>query len=332
MSDYYSILGVSKDASVDDIKNAFKKLARINHPDKGGDTEKFQKIQEAYETLSDPNKRAAYDNPNPDVNNLFPFGFDHSFFRHHRKQEQQQIIKKQDHFYTCKITLREVFTGVKRKLRVQRTKICKVCIDKCSACNGNGIIVQHMQMGPFTQVIQQTCNVCNGSGKTSNRGKYCDTCKGNGDISEEKIFEIDIYRGIEDGKRFVFDEWGEQPVKDNERAGAFVVIVAIEQDSFFKRNANNLHCVVSLSFAESIVGKMVNIPHFSGDFNIDTRGFGLINPNKEYIVYDKGLVDANGKSGHLVIKFVIEYVERTFDDYDINVLSEAFKKVGLLKT
>lgn len=328
MSDYYSILGVSRDASIDDIKNAFKKLARVNHPDKGGDKDKFQKIQEAYETLSDPDKRKSYDNPNQNtLDNMFPFGFDHPFFKHHRKQEQ--IIRKQDHFYTCKISLSEVFTGLKKRLRVHRTNICKVCRDKCSMCNGNGVMVQHVQMGPFTQVIQQTCNACNGSGKISNRGKYCDHCKGNGEITEERIFEIDIKRGVADGERFVFEDWGEQPVKDNERAGSFIVTISVEQHSFFKRNGINLQCNIPLTFAESIVGKTINIPHFSGDFSVDTRGFGLINPNKDYIIYDRGLIDTNGKMGHLVLKFIIEYVERTFDDYDIHVLSQAFSKIGL---
>jgi DnaJ-class molecular chaperone len=93
MSDYYNILGISKSASDDEIKNSYRKLARTHHPDKGGDKDKFQKIQEAYETLSDPNKRHNYDNPGGNFGpSMFPFEFNHnSFFRQH---QEPQITKK----------------------------------------------------------------------------------------------------------------------------------------------------------------------------------------------------------------------------------------------
>lgn len=335
MSDYYNILGVSKDASVDDIKNAYKKLARINHPDKGGDKDRFQKIQEAYETLSDQNKRAQYDNPNPTngmggVNDMFSFGFDHPFFKHHRRH--QQVVKKGDHMYTCKISLRDVYFGIVKKLRIQRTKICKTCMINCNRCGGNGVVSQHMQMGPFTQVIQQTCPHCNGSGRTNDKSKRYECCSGKGSIQEDKLFEIDIKRGVHNGKRFVFEEWGEQAVKENEVSGAFVVIIEVEPNEHFKRISNDgldLEYEIKLTYKESVVGKTVIVPHFAGEMNLDTRGFGLINPKKDYIVYNRGLIGENGKQGNMVIKFIIDYPERTFDDYDVHLLSDTFDKVGL---
>ena len=158
MSDYYNILGLSRGASDDDIKASYRKLARQHHPDKGGDKEFFQKIQEAYETLSDSSKKQQYDNPmnmNTGIDNMFPFGFEHPFFKHHTRQ--QQIVKKSDHTYSCRITLKEVYTGTIKKLKINRKRICKICISNCKQCGGNGVSTQHVQMGPFTQVGQQTC-------------------------------------------------------------------------------------------------------------------------------------------------------------------------------
>jgi DnaJ family protein A protein 2 len=334
MSDYYNILGVSRDASLDDIKNAYKKLARVNHPDKGGDKDRFQKIQEAYEILSDKNKRDQYDNPSGiggGMDDMFPFGFDHPFFKNNRRHQQQ--VRKGDHMYTCKISLRDVYFGIVKKLRIQRTRVCKTCMVNCTRCGGNGVVSQHMQMGPFTQVIQQTCPYCNGSGKTNDKSKKCESCNGKGSIREDRLFEIDIKRGVESGKRFIFEEWGEQAVKENEVSGAFVVVIEIEPNEHFKRISSNggldLEYEIKLTYKESVVGKTVIIPHFAGDINLDTRGFGLINPKKDYIVYNRGLIGENGKQGNMVIKFFIDYPERTFDDYDVHLLTDTFDKVGL---
>lgn len=330
MSDYYKILGISKGASQDDIKSAYKRLARTHHPDRGGDKEKFQNIQEAYETLSDSNKRQKYDSPQDD---LFPFAFDHPFFnqnqhQHHHQQQKKQIIKKADHLYTCKITLRDVFYGTIKKLKVQRSQVCKACINDCNNCGGNGIITKHVQMGPFTQVVQQTCSNCNGSGKTSNSNN-CIDCKSSGVIQEENIFEIIIKPGIYNGKKFIFDGWGEQPIRSNETAGSFIVSISIDTDPNFTRSGLDLHYTITLSYRESIIGKDVIIPHFKEAIHLDTRGFGIINPNKNYILYDRGLINESGTVGNMQIKFIINYPERTFNDEELVTLKKVFDSINL---
>lgn len=326
MSDYYNILGVSKEASSDDIKNAYRRLARTNHPDKGGDKDKFQKIQEAYETLSDTNKKNAYDNKD-NMDDPFSFGgFNHPFFKHHMHQEQQSV-KKNDHLYNYKISLQEVFTGATKKFRVQRNRICKDCITSCSGCNGKGIVTQHVQLGPFTQIIKNTCNQCSGSGKSNNKGKVCSTCNSTGNVQEEKVFEIQITPGIKNKERFVFEDWGEQPIRDNELPGSFIVIINIEDHEYFTRSNMDLLCNVNLTFKETMIGKDIVIPHFSGDININTLGFGIINPNREYMIHNKGLVDKDGKCGNLRIKFIIAYPERAFNNYEVEILNDTFNKL-----
>jgi DnaJ family protein A protein 2 len=329
MTDYYNILGISKNASNEDIKNAYRRLARTHHPDKGGDKDKFQKIQEAYETLSNSDKRNQYDNPiQSDFENMFPFGFDHPFFKHHREQRQSNIVKKNDHIYTCKITLNEVFFGTTKKLKVHKNLLCKKCILNCIHCNGTGTSTKHIQMGPFTQVIQQTCTACKGNGKTNDKSKQCESCNSKGVIIEEKIFEIQIEQGIENGKKFIFDGWGEQAVKENEKSGDFIVVILIDEHPVFKREGLNLIIDIKLSFTESIIGKIITIPFFTGNLIIDTRGFGIINPNKEYIIHEKGLKYRN-QCGVLKLKFNIDYPERTFNENDIVLLKNTFDTVNL---
>lgn len=331
MTDYYNILGVSKNASDDEIKRAYKKLALKTHPDKNnGDDTEFKKINLAYETLSDPNKRNEYDNPNPFTSGN-PFDqhspFNHPFFNfhqnHHQQQRQNTNRKLNDHYYNCKISLKDVFFGITKKLRVNRTRVCNSCIKTCNTCNGSGNITQHLQMGPFTQVVNRSCNICNGSGNVKNDGNiHCTKCLAKGNITEERIFEIKLDPGVENGKRIVFEEWGEQASKNNEISGSFIVTIQIEEDPHFKRRGLDLRYHVDISLKESIVGKYISIPYFSEDVTIDTKGFGIINPGKEYIIYNKGLKDKDDKYGNLYLIFKINYPEKCLTDKEIQILKE----------
>lgn len=316
MADYYNILGVSKNASDDEIKRAYKKLALKTHPDKnGGDDTEFKKINLAYEILSDPNKKNEYDNP---FDGNTPFN--HPFFNFHRNQ--QHVHKKlNDHHYVCKISLKDVFFGITKKLRINRTRVCNSCIKTCNTCNGSGNLTQHIQMGPFTQVINKSCNACNGIGNVKNDGNiHCTKCLSNGNITEEKIFEIILEPGVETGKRIVFEGWGEQATKNNEISGSFIVTIHVEENIYFKRKGLDLRYTIDISLKDSIIGKNISIPYFSEDINIDTKGFGIINPGKEYIIYNKGLKDQNDKYGNLFLIFKINYPEKCLTDKEIEIL------------
>lgn len=326
MSDYYNILGIPKDASDDDIKRAYKKLALKTHPDKnGGDDTEFKKINIAYETLSDPQKRNDYDNPHMD--NMFDTGnpFNHPFFNFHQNQNFQNAnIKLNDHHYTCRISLKEVFLGTTKKLKVNRNYTCKSCVKSCNKCNGSGKITQHVQMGPFRQIINSTCSECSGNGKMKNGGDiYCTKCESKGVLNEERIFEIILNPGVETGKTIIFEEWGEQASKDNQISGSFIVTIKVEDHPHFQRKNSQLRYNVDLTLKESIIGKNLSIPHFSGDFNIDTKGFGIINPEKEYIIYNKGFPNDSKEFGNLHLIFKIKYPEKTLTNEEI----EMFKKI-----
>jgi DnaJ-class molecular chaperone len=314
MTDYYNILGIPKGASEDEIKKAYRKLAREHHPDKGGNKEHFQKIQEAYETLSNPQKRHEYDNP---VVNSFPFGnFDITQTR------------CANHNYVCKITLRDVHFGIKKKLKAKRDMSCNACSDICIQCHGKGTIHHHIQMGPFKQLINQACNVCGSSGKRIHTTN-CSTCNNKRTVTDERIIEIDIPKGVENNKHYVFNHWGEQPKKANSIPGDLIVTVQIENDPNFARSNLDLIYQPKISLAESICGTKLTIPHFDGNFELDTLGFGIINPKKQYTIYNKGLKNQNDTSGHLHIRFEIDYPTVSLTPDDITLLRTAFSKTKI---
>lgn len=284
MTDYHQILGVPRSASEEDIKNAYRKLARTHHPDKGGSNELFQKIQEAYEVLSNPEKSQ-------------------DTFIHHF--HQTPLLKKQDHFYDVKLSLEEVYFGCTKKLRIKRTIRCQKCTSRCYHCNGQGIITKNVQLGPFLQTLQQSCGSCQGKGWQSD--SPCTTNCSNGFTVEDKVHEIVIERSVQPGKKYVFNNWGEQAIKENELPGNLVITVHQEPHTFFKRDflkqPMDLTYDVHVTLLESIIGTEIVIPHFDGPLPLDTSGFGIINPFKQYTIFNKGLVPC----GNLHLRFNIKY-------------------------
>ena len=315
---YYEILGVSKKATQDEIKIAYRKLAREHHPDKGGNKETFQKIQEAYEHLSDPQKRESLDNPHPFHNFRQNFHFD----------SQHNQTKKADHIYNCSISLKDVFYGITKKIKVNRLMYCKTCINFCKICNGSGRISQKIHLGPFIQIIEHGCPNCNGSGKENNTNSKCTTCNSSRSIKEEKIFEIIIPKGVENGDTFIFENWGEQASNPNEISGNLVVKIVIENHHVFIRQGNDLIYNCKITLRESIIGKMIMINNFDNDHEINTVGFGIINPNKEYSIIGKGMVSKSGSRGNLIIRFNIIYPDKSLSVNDIQILQKAFDTIN----
>lgn len=329
---YYDILGVSKNSSLEEIKQSYKKLVIKNHPDKGGDKEKFQRIQEAYEVLSDENKRREYDNPNPFQQGGgfpgFPQGFPFqqgpfNFFNNTPK-------KNYDQTYNCKITLKDVYNGITKTFNIKRKSLCNSCKKKCDMCNGSGMINtgQQIHIGPIVQIIQRQCDMCVGVGVIKNTIS-CVNCNSSGYIHKEKTINLKIPKGVENGKEYIFEEWGEQSNTPNEKSGNFIIVINVENDNVFTRSGMDLHYETKINIYESIAGKKLSIPYFGETLNIDTSNFCVINPNKEYIVLEKGLVNENGTRGNLYIKFNIEYPERVLNEEESLLLNNIFKKLKL---
>jgi len=338
MSDYYEILGLNKDCSHDEIKTAFKKLAREHHPDKGGDKEKFQEIQKAYETLSDPEQRSEYDSPSPfgrssfgrSDDGGFPFNFQNFFnemngFGGGGGGRQR---KCNDHVYNCKITLRDIYFGITKTIKITRKRNCNLCKKNCSECEGSGMLRKMIQLGPIRQIIQQACGHCSGSGKIDNPNGKCKQCSGKNMIIEERLVEINIPKGSESEQQIRIEGWGEQPSQANQIPGDLIIVVTTVPDMHFKREGFDLVYSTKLTFTDSILGKTITIPHFSGKFEINTSQFGIINPNKRYTISKKGIVNKDNKTGNLYIQFDVIYPTRVLNTNELESLKQVFQNIN----
>lgn len=331
-TNYYNILGLNNNASDEEIKKAFRKLALKTHPDKNnGDDTEFKKINNAYETLSDPIKRQNYDNslnnPQPQQPH-FNFNFDMftNFFDNINKQPF--TVKRNCYVHKLYISLKEAHKDTTKNVKLELNKKCFDCHIICDTCNGMGFIHRIQQTFMFQQKIQIKCNICNGIGTLNNINKDCIKCNGKGDITKIENLTINIPKCCETGKQIVFENLGEQPQKIHEIPGDLIIEIIVQNDPNFIRYKNNdLQYKTKISLAESFIGKDIIIPHFDQNIEINTSIFGIINPNKTYIIKNKGL----GNIGDLIINFEILYPsDKVIDDNNKKLLIDIFKNINIL--
>jgi DnaJ family protein A protein 2 len=312
---YYTVLGVDKSASTEEIKKAYRALAMKHHPDKGGDSEQFKKISEAYETLSDPQKREAYDNPAPPIENLFQ-----SFFGGMRPP-QSQTRKLDDIIQKIHISLKDVFTGTKKTFKCVVENACKECTKTCGMCNGSGSITQMIHQGFLTIQNSRQCTACGGKGSTGVGG--CKSCT-NGMRQTEKVVEIEIEKGVQDGKTITVQGLGIQPSLPNQTPGDLIFLIKIQSSPDFTRRGNQLMYLARISFRESIVGKEITIPHPLGNVTVHTTKWGIIKEGKEYQLSGFGFC---GEA--MVLSFYVEYPSRSLTEEERNSFKDLFQKCNL---
>lgn len=340
----YNALGVSKDASQDEIRKAYKKLAVQNHPDKGGDENKFKEISAAYEILSDEQKRAQYNqigdaglesggmqngnagphmNPHDIFSQMFggmdPFGFN----MHHHQNHQN--IRRNDNIHNMNITLADAFVGIRKNIKIILTKTCFKCKTMCNDCQGMGNITEMHRVAIFTQMITRPCGKCNGTGSISKSKKDCTECNGKCNYTVELKQEIDIPKTVTHGFEIRLNGLGEQPQNSKETAGDLVLKILIDEDKNFSRIGNDLIHKLSITFPESIIGKEITIPHFSGEIKMNIDTFGIIEPNKKYIIPGKGMTS----NDHLIIIFSIKYPKKSINDDAKKQIEEIFSKLNI---
>ncbi len=289
--DFYEILGVGKDASDDDIKKAYRKLAMKYHPDRNPDSkgaeEKFKEAKEAYEMLSDPQKKEAYDryghagvDPNMGAGGFggagaggFADAFGDIFgdifgnARGGRGGGGPQVYRGADLRYNLDISLEQAAHGFDTTIRVPSWDGCEVCHGSgakpgtqpttCPTCGGHGQV--RMQQGFFS--IQQTCPKCHGTGKII--PEPCTNCGGAGRIKRNKTLEVKIPAGIDDGMRIRSSGNGE-PGMNGGPPGDLYVEIHIKQHAVFQRDGDDLHCEIPISFAKAALGGEVEVPTLNG--------------------------------------------------------------------
>jgi molecular chaperone DnaJ len=300
--DYYETLGVAKNASEDDIKKAYRKLAMKFHPDRNQGEgakvaeEKFKEGKEAYEMLSDAQKRAAYDQyghagVDPNMGGRggpggdgFGGGFAEAFgdifgdiFGGQgqgggRRGGGQQVYRGADLSYAMEITLEEAANGKETQIRIPTWEECDTCHGTgakpgtspktCGTCNGAGTV--HMRQGFFS--IQQSCPHCQGSGKIV--PDPCTTCNGAGKLKKQKTLEVKIPAGINEGQRIALRGHGE-PGMQGGPAGDLYVEIRIKQHDMFERDGDDLHCTVPIGLATAALGGAIVVPTLSGNAEIE---------------------------------------------------------------
>ena len=306
----YDILNVSPDASIDDIKKSYKKLAFQWHPDKNKDTpdeaeKKFKDISNAYSILSDPGERRKYDqlgddnynnnnnagggtdiNPMDIFEKFFGQGMGHPFsqhdfggnhFRHHFNFNDFSEIHHTTQISKCKsikhifnMNLEDSYKGVNKNIKITLTKHCKKCVNKCDNCQGKGMINQVRSMGIFTQMFTGTCGNCLGSGYKIKGEPSCELCNGKGSYDKEQNACLTLPPGVEDGFKTIFPELGEQPMHDKQMAGDLLFEIKIADHNIFTRKNNDLYYKHELSFIDSVIGKNIYIPYFEEIIELNT--------------------------------------------------------------
>lgn len=273
--DYYEVLGLTKTASPNEIKKAYRKLAKELHPDVNPDNkdaeDKFKEVSEAYEHLSDADKKAKYDrfghaaqNMNRgghgmNMDDIFG-GFAHHFDAPVRRGTTLKV--------NIKLTLEEVFSGVKKMYKYTRDVSCGDCeghgghdVHDCAVCGGSGYVVKTMRTG-FGMMVQQTvpCGHCHGNGVTY--VTECKTCKGNGVIKAEEIAELEIPSGIEDGMGYIIGGKG-NAIKSG-TYGDLQCSFTVLPHKVFVRNKHDLKMKLKLTYPQLVLGDKVEIETIEG--------------------------------------------------------------------
>ena len=286
--DYYEVLGVNKDASSEDIKKSYRKLAMKYHPDRNPDNpkaeEQFKEAKEAYEMLSDDQKRAAYDQyghagVDPSMGGGAGFsgaGFGDAFgdifgdiFGGGARGQRSNVYRGADLRYNMEISLEEAAKGTETKIRIPVQASCDTCKGSgakpgkspvtCTTCNGHGQV--RMQQGFFS--VQQTCPKCHGTGKIIKEEDKCNTCHGAGRVKQNKTLSVKIPAGVDEGDRIRLSGEGEAGVNGGP-TGDLYVVVHLKEHEIFQRDGGNLHCEMPISFSTAALGGEIEVPTLGG--------------------------------------------------------------------
>jgi molecular chaperone DnaJ len=287
--DYYEVLGVSKSASKDEIKKAYRKLSKKFHPDinkEPGADEKFKEVKEAYEVLSDDQKRAHYDQfGHVDPNQGFGGGADfgggfggfedifNSFFGGGggRRRDPNAPRQGADLQYTMTLKFEEAVFGKETDIEIPREEECDTCdgsgakpgtkVNTCKHCHGSGQISVE-QNTPFGRIVnRRVCHHCNGSGKEIK--EKCTTCSGTGKVTRRNKIHVKIPAGVDDGQQLRVAGKGEAGINGGP-SGDLYIVFHIRSHEFFERDGDDIYCEMPITFVQASLGDEVEVPTLHG--------------------------------------------------------------------
>ncbi|KAK4592818.1 hypothetical protein RGQ29_017107 [Quercus rubra] len=329
---YYEILGVSKSASQDELKKAYKKAAIKNHPDKGGDPEKFKELAHAYDVLCDPEKREIYDQYGEDAlkegmggggpaHN--PFDIFESFFgggafgggsssRGRRQKHGEDVV------HTLKVSLEDLYNGTSKKLSLSRNALCQKCKGKgsksgvsgrCYGCQGTGMKITTRQIGlGMIQQMQHVCPECRGTGEVISDRDKCPQCKGNKVTQEKKVLEVHVEKGMQHGQKITFD--GQADEAPDTITGDIVFVLQLKEHPKFKRKFDDLYVEHTLNLTEALCGFQFALTHLDGrQLLIKSNPGEVIKPGQSKAINDEGMPHHQRPfmRGRLYIHFNVEF-------------------------
>lgn len=321
--DYYEVLGIGKSASADEIKKAYRQLAIKYHPDKNPNDhtaeEKFKEAAEAYEVLSNPDKKARYDQFGhqgmggnggfsgggmnmedifSQFGDIFSGGGFEGFFGNGGGRGGRNVRQGSNLRIKLKLTLEEAALGVEKKIKVKRNTSCKTCngtgaksssaVQTCSNCNGSGQVKRVTNTILGQMMSTSTCPVCQGDGKIVK--DKCGSCHGEGVVAEEEVISIKIPAGVADGMQLSMSGKGNMPPRGG-MAGDLIIVIEEEEHAALKRDGNNIIYDLHINFVDAALGTSVEVP------TIDSKVKIKIDPGtqsgKILRLKDKGVKDLN---------------------------------------
>ncbi|MBE6232971.1 MAG: molecular chaperone DnaJ [Bacteroidales bacterium] len=360
--DYYEVLGVDRNASVDEIKKAYRKLAVKYHPDKNpGDKaaeEKFKEAAEAYSILSDPEKKSRYDqfghagvegagpdfsggfgNLNDMLRDLFGgafdgFGFDGfpGFGGYSSGGQQRKVYRGRDIRVRVKLTLEEIANGAEKEITIEKNVPCSECggkgaknssdIKTCPACNGTGQVQRVTNTILGQRVSFSTCQQCGGEGKIISNP--CRSCGGTGLVRKRETIKVKIPAGVEAGMQLTIQGAG-HAAKNNGINGDLLVVIEEQEHPELKREGNNLFHTTIISMPDAVLGAEVEIPTLNGPYKMKVEPgtqSGTVTRLR-----GKGLPTVNGYggTGDLYVKIAV-WIPKKLDKDEKAVIESLRKK------
>ncbi|GFX01230.1 dnaJ homolog subfamily A member 1 [Trichonephila clavipes] len=325
---YYDILGVKPSCTLDELKKSYRKLALKYHPDKNpSEGEKFKQISQAYEVLSNPEKRKIYDQGGEQAIKEGGVGgggmsspmdiFDMFFGGGTRKRDN----KSANVVHQLGVTVDELYNGAVRKLAVQKNVICEKCegrggkkgaLEKCSKCNGSGVQTHVQQLGPgMVQRIQSMCSACAGHGEYINPKDRCKNCHGKKVVRERKLIEVHIDKGMEDGHRITFSGEGDQ--EPGLEPGDIVIVLDEKEHALFKRRGSDLIMRMELTLVEALCGlqRIIRTPD-NRELVITCLPGEVIHNQSLKCILNEGMPQYKNpfEKGKLIIQFVVNFPDQ----------------------
>jgi len=325
---FYELLGVPQDADDKTITKAYRKLAIKEHPDKGGDPEKFKEISQAYDVLKDPKKREIYDKygeeaikegmgngPQRSAMDIFS-----DLFGGGRGRDQESRGEDVKHVLKC--TLEEFYTGATRRLAMTREVACSTCRGTgtksgreavCQGCRGRGVEVVVQRMGPMITQMQRPCGACGGTGKGVDPSDRCDGCRGARTVPEKKIMEVVIEKGMKHGDRVVLKGEAGFSGDSSVPPGDLIFVLDQKEHETFKRARSDLIMEKRISLVEALCGTRVPVKTLDGRTIVLTVPPGAtVSPDGFQRVTGEGMPTRGNPflKGNLYVRFEVDFPNR----------------------